>query len=57
MPNVDKNQPFSLSANNAETEEDCFQDLESLNLNNNRISSQITISDVFSRATKIIMGS
>ena len=55
MLNVDENQPFSLSANNAETEEVCVQDLESSNLNNNQISSQITISDVFSRATTIIM--
>ena len=57
MPNMDENQPFSLSSNNAEAEEVCVQDLESSNLNNNQISSQITISDVFSRATTIIMAS
>ena len=53
--NVEENQPFSLSANNAETEEDCLHDLESSNLNNNPISSQITISDVLSWATIIVV--
>ena len=57
MPNMDKNQPFSLSSNNAETEEVCVQDLESSNLNNNQISSQITISDVLSRATTTVAAS
>ena len=42
--------------NNAETEEDCLQDLESSNLNN-QISSPITISDVLSRATAIVVAS
>ena len=55
--NVEQNQPFFVSANNAETEEDCLQDLESSNLNNNAISSQITISDVLSRTTKIVVAS
>ena len=41
---------------NAETEEDCLQDLESSNLNN-QISSPITISDVLSRATAIVVAS
>ena len=53
--NVEENQPLSLSPNNAETEEDCLQDLESSNLNNNLISSQITISDVLSWATIIVV--
>ena len=57
MPNMDENQPFSLSSNNAEAEEVCVQDLESSNLNNNQISSQITISDVLSRATTTVAAS
>ena len=43
--------------NNAETEKDCLQDLELLSLNNNQISSQITISDVLSGATTIVVAS
>ena len=53
--NVEENLPFSVSVNNTETEKDCLQDLELLSLNNNQISSQITISDVLSGATTIVV--
>ena len=53
--NVEENLPFSVSVNNTETEKDCLQDLELLSLNNNQISSQITISDVLSGPTTIVV--